>query len=87
MAPKNREEIHEAKEKDAKLDLAELGKAGGFMGGGNAEAATERNKELIKQAEEGYQGTISGPWGKRCLLLFLAVLGVFLVVRILSGYE
>lgn len=87
MTRKNRESHLEAKEKDAKLDLAELGKAGGFLGAGNADAATERNKELMKQAEEGYHGSLPGPWGKRVLLLCLAALGVFLVIRIFSGYE
>lgn len=87
MTRNNREAHLEAKEKDAKLDLAELGKAGGFLGTGNADAATERHKELIRQAEEGYQGAAPGKWGKRVLLLFLAALGIFVLLRMLSGYE
>lgn len=86
MSRRNRETYLNAKETEAKLDLVELSKAGGFLGGGNADAASERSRLLSEEASNGYQGTMPGRWGNRLLLLFLVGMGVFLLARLIFEY-
>lgn len=86
----NREDYRREKEDDAKADLAELSKPGGFLGLGMGAGALERLKIRMEQRESRgdfeYQGALGGKISNTVLAVFLLVLAGFLIIRFFELY-